>query len=107
MEGTSTGGAASEKNLKSPIAYHIKLFYHACMRQNTDLRLHSIRICNPKNLSDEDLLGMMTQIHRIPPEELIRPEGKPVSDFLRRINEEIAMRCALARKNNTIRIIRS
>ncbi|MCB0667275.1 MAG: hypothetical protein KDC80_15715 [Saprospiraceae bacterium] len=77
------------------------------MRQNTDLRLHSIRICNPQNLSDEDLLGMMTQIHRIPPEELIRPEGKPVSDFLRRINDEIAIRCALARKNNTIRIIRS
>lgn len=75
------------------------------MRQNTDLRLQSIRICNPQTLSDEDLRKVMTQIHRIPPEELIRPEGKPVSEFLRKVNEEISVRCALARKNKSFKVL--
>ena len=75
------------------------------MRQNTNLRLKSIMICNPQNLSDEDLLMVMTQIYRLPPEELLRPEGKAVSDFLGKVNQEISIRCELARKNHTIKIV--
>lgn len=75
------------------------------MRQNTDLRLKSIEICNPHYLSDEDLLKVMTQIYTLPPEELLRPEGKAVSDFLRKINQEISRRCELARKNHSIKIV--
>lgn len=46
------------------------------------LRFKSIEIYNPQRLSDRDLLKVMTQIYQLPPEELLRPEGKAVSDFL-------------------------
>ncbi len=55
-----------------------------------DLRLKSIKICNPEKLSNEELMKVMTQIYKLPPEELRKEEGKDA--FLRRVNTEIGLR---------------
>lgn len=81
------------KNFRQNLALHIKLLYHAFMRENRELRLRSIQIGNPVKLSDTDLLKVMTQIYQLPPEELLKDEGLEVRCFLRKVNEEIGFRC--------------
>jgi hypothetical protein len=68
---------------------------------NDDLRLKSIKICNPEKLSNEELMKVMTQIYKLPPEELRKEEGKDVLAFLRRVNTELNLR---AKKNPFFKI---
>lgn len=53
--------------------------------------LKSIQICNTENLTNEELLNIQTRLYQFPPEELLRE--KEVLAFLRRVNEEIKIRC--------------
>jgi hypothetical protein len=50
-----------------------------------------IQICNPEKLSNEELLKVQTELYKLPPEEMMREQE--VLAFLRRVNEEIKIRC--------------
>ena len=62
------------------------------MRSNPDLRLKDIEILNPGKLTLEALEEVRDKIYSIPPEELIKPEGKPIARYLRKVNEELGKR---------------